>query len=83
MFYWESFRSLVRGKGPQEGKEKSGKVKISAVVVERRRKNSDAPEKALSLPVSRRNDTFMLADYSALCLAEQLCLIEQVGCTHV
>ncbi|KAH3790012.1 hypothetical protein DPMN_168206, partial [Dreissena polymorpha] len=72
---WDSFRSLVRGK--TTGKEK-GKVKISAVVVERRRKSNEMPMLApLGKPVSRRTDMFMLADYSAQCLAEQLCLMEQ------
>lgn len=79
LLQWDSFRSLIRGKEARPGKEKSGKVKISAVVVERRRKSTDAPESYMPVTMSRRNDTFMLADYSALCLAEQLCLLEQVS----
>ncbi|XP_052771824.1 kinase non-catalytic C-lobe domain-containing protein 1-like isoform X3 [Mya arenaria] len=71
---WDSFRSLVRGK--TTGKEKSGKVKISAVVVERRRKSNEGSFVPMK-PISRRTDMFVLADYSAQCLAEQLCLIEQ------
>lgn len=76
LFQWESFRSLVRGKSGS--KEKSGKVKISAVVVERRRRSVETPNSVPTSTLNRRTDTFMLADYSASSLAEQLCLIEQV-----
>ncbi|XP_053407466.1 kinase non-catalytic C-lobe domain-containing protein 1-like isoform X3 [Mercenaria mercenaria] len=72
---WESFKALVRGKS--SAKEKAGKVTISAVCVERRRRSMENPEVFPILQRARRTDTFMLADYTAQCLAEQLCLIEQ------
>ena len=63
----------------KQGNKKAGKVKISAVVVERRRR-SDAHEDVPKQISSRRTDSFTLNDFTAQTLAEQLCLIEQVSC---
>lgn len=79
-FQWDSFKSLVKGK---TGAKKTGKVKISAVVVERRRRSDtkeEIPQQITSS--SRRSDSFTLSDFTAQTLAEQLCLIEQV-CMYI
>ena len=73
---WESFKSLVKGK---PASKKAGKVKISAVVVERRRRSDTQESVEIPQQMSRRTDSFTLSDFSAQCLAEQLCLIEQVS----
>ena len=76
LLQWESFKSLVKGKPTSK---KTGKVKISAVVVERRRRSGTQESIDLPQQLTRRTDSFTLSDFSAQNLAEQLCLIEQVS----
>ena len=76
LFQWDSFKSLVKGK---PNTKKKGKVKISAVVVERRRRSDTQDSIEIPQPLSRRTDSFTLSDFTSQTLAEQLCLIEQVS----